>query len=385
MTGIKRHAFGLALAAVALLWLLAAGAARAQVTTEPYPVGVWYAQYWNNREFLGSPLIARTEPEIDYYWGTDSPVPGVIFNDYWAARWTRTVQSPGGTYRVIARMDDAMRIFVDGQPVIDSWYDSAEHTKTVDITLTPGAHLVRVDYYDAQGVAMAVVDYEPIGTGGGSFFPNWRAEYFNNVDLGGLPVLVRDEAQLALDWGVGSPAPGLVAADNFSARLTHTWQGAPGVYRLTLTSDDGARLFIDNVLAIDSWAVQGVTSRSVEQYFSGAPVALRVDYFEKGGGAMVRLEHLYLSGGGGTGGGGGTICPAPNGNTAVVIAGGPVNLRVGPGLQSPTLGQLEPCEQVTFLGYNAGYPGWVYVEDVYRQAGWVATEFLTFAPGAEIN
>lgn len=391
MTGYKRQAIGLALAAVALLWLLGAGAARAQVTSpEPYPVGVWYAQYWNNRDFLGSPIYARTEPVVDYYWGTASPVPGVIFNDYWAARWTRTVQSTGGTYRVIARMDDAMRIYVDGQVVIDGWYDSAEHTLTADITLTPGAHTVRVDYYDAQNVAVAVVDYEPIGSGGGAFFPNWKAEYYNNVDLGGLPVLVRDEAQLALDWVLGSPAPGIVAADGFSARFTKMWQGAPGVYRLTLTSDDGARLFIDGVLAIDSWAVQGVTGRSVEQYFSGAPVALRVDYFENTGGASVRLEQSYLGGGlTGSGGGGivvGPACPTPVGNTAVVVSGGgAVSMRVGPGPLSPTVGQLEPCEAVTFLGFNQNFPGWVYVEDMYRQTGWVGTTNLSFAAGVEIN
>lgn len=385
----KWQTIGLALAALALLWLV--GAARAQVSgrdggtgaADPYPVGMWYAQYWNNRDFLGSPIYARMEPEVDHYWGTASPVPGVIFADYWAARWTRTLQSPGGTYRFIVRMDDGLRLYVDGELVIDAWYDSAEHSRTVDMTLAPGAHTLRVDYYDAQNVAVAVVDVEPIGSGGGAFFPNWKAEYYNNTELMGLPVLVRDEAQLNLDWDGASPAPGVVAADFFSARYTRLWQGAPGRYRLTLTSDDGSRLFVDGVLVLDNWGVQDTTSRMVEMTFDGTPTALRVDYFENAGGAKIVLEQEYL-------GGGGLVitpaCPAPSGNTAVVVAGGAaVNLRVGPGPSSPTVGQLEACEEVTFLGFNPRFPGWVYVEDVYRQAGWVATEFLTFAPGVEIQ
>jgi hypothetical protein len=381
--------------ALALLWLLGAGAAGAQEQVsgasvsadpfglgDPYPARTWYAQYWNNRDFLGLPLMARLEPEIDYYWGTGSPAAGVILNDQWAARWTQTFYTPGGLHRIIARVDDAVRVYVDGQLVIDGWYDSAEHTLTKDLTLTPGAHTARVDYYDAANVALAVVDIEHIGSGGGGFYPNWKAEYFNNTTLSGQPVLVRDERQLNLEWGLASPAPGVVNADGFSARYTRPWQGAPGYYRLTLTSDDGSRLFINGVLVVDNWAVQGVTSRSVDWYFDGAPAQLRVDFFENNGGAKIALTESFLSGGGS---GVTPVCPSPSGNTMVINAGGQVNLRSGPGTNYPTVGQLEPCETVTFLGYNQNVPGWVYVEDVYRQQGWVATQFLSVAPGLQIN
>ncbi len=62
---------------------------------------------------------------------------------------------------------------------------------------------------------------------------------------------------------------------------------------------------------------------------------------------------------------------------------GAVSMRVGPGPLSPTVGQLEPCEAVTFLGFNQNFPGWVYVEDMYRQTGWVGTTNLSFAAGVE--
>ncbi len=58
----------------------------------------------------------------------------------------------------------------------------------------------------------------------------WRGEYFNNVNLSGRPALVRDDAAINFDWGLGSPAPG-IQADNFSARWVRTVPLGGGTYR----------------------------------------------------------------------------------------------------------------------------------------------------------
>ena len=88
------------------------------------------------------------------------------------------------------------------------------------------------------------------------FDPNWQASYWNNQTLSGSPALVRDDVQVGFNWGNGSPAPGLINADHFSARWTRNIEATPGKYRFTTTSDDGIRVWVDNVLIIDRWEVE---------------------------------------------------------------------------------------------------------------------------------
>ena len=83
--------------------------------------------------------------------------------------------------------------------------------------------------------------------------PTWRGEYFNNTTLAGTPVLVRADADINFRWGTGSPGPG-IPNDRFSVRWTrYIYFPDDGVYRFTLASDDGSRLFIDDQMAIDAW------------------------------------------------------------------------------------------------------------------------------------
>src|SRR5829696_5877833 len=83
--------------------------------------------------------------------------------------------------------------------------------------------------------------------------PTWRGEYFNNATLSGTPVLTRADPDINFRWGTGSPGAG-IPNDRFSVRWTrYVYFPDDGVYRFTLTSDDGARLFIDDQMAIEAW------------------------------------------------------------------------------------------------------------------------------------
>ena len=82
-------------------------------------------------------------------------------------------------------------------------------------------------------------------------------EYFNNPELSGDPVLVRNDDQIKFDWGEGSPHV-VVNSDNFSVR----WTGKlvppiSGICELVITGDDGMRLYIDDELVIDCWNTSG--------------------------------------------------------------------------------------------------------------------------------
>ena len=163
---------------------------------------------------------------------------------------------------------------------------------TRDWYMSQGDHQLQVDYYESGGVAIAKFRWEMIGSGGappGAYYPNWKGQYFNNMTLSGTPALVRDDRYLNFNWGTGSPAPGIIGEDHFSVRWTRTIDTNPGFYRIFLTSDDGSRLYVNNVLMIDNWAVQGPTTRVVDYNYPGGPIEIRVEYFENTESAMINV------------------------------------------------------------------------------------------------
>ena len=129
-------------------------------------------------------------------------------------RWTRRIPFTAGSYRFLAEADGGLRLIVDDQIVIDQWQDTATPaTYAAAIELSEGEHEIVVAYLDQQGAASVALRWEAL-----TAFADWRGEYFANPDLSGEPALVRNDTAVDFDWGDTSPAPGLVPADEFSAR-----------------------------------------------------------------------------------------------------------------------------------------------------------------------
>lgn len=88
----------------------------------------------------------------------NAPAPGLP-NQYWSGRWTRTEWLQAGTYRIYATTDDGVRVFVDNQLIIDCWQVQAAASFYGDVTLGEGNHEIRVEYFQASGVALLYVNY----------------------------------------------------------------------------------------------------------------------------------------------------------------------------------------------------------------------------------
>jgi len=118
-----------------------------------------------------------------------------------------------------------------------------------------------------------------------------KAEYFANTTFEGRPAVTRIEGPIDFPWGNGPPAKEL-GADNFSVR----WTGSivarrSGTYTFHATTDDGVRVWIDGVKIIDDWRDRAPTeSRGEARLVAGKPAKLRIEYYERGGGAACKLE-----------------------------------------------------------------------------------------------
>lgn len=119
-------------------------------------------------------------------------------------------------------------------------------------------------------------------------YPQWKASYFGNSQLSGAPTLVRNEEFINFNWGSGSPAPN-IPNDNFSARFEREMGFTPGNYRISATMDDGARVWVNNELVIDSWTVGSLRTLTADRTLSGN-TPIRVEYFENSGDAALVLS-----------------------------------------------------------------------------------------------
>ena len=124
----------------------------------------------------------------------------------------------------------------------------------------------------------------------------WSAEYYANSTLSGQPVLYRFDTAIDFDWGTGSPDR-TVPADEFSVRWQRDAWFEGGTYRFYARSDDGFRLWVDGFLVVDSWLDQQAAWITRDYYLPQGMHALRVEYYEHGGGARVTLAWDRVHGG----------------------------------------------------------------------------------------
>jgi beta-glucosidase len=117
-----------------------------------------------------------------------------------------------------------------------------------------------------------------------------RGEYFNNDELRGDPALVRTDALVDFHWGEGSYIDG-GPVDHFSVRWTGYFiPGEEDDYKFLVSADDGVRLFLDEVLAIDDWRRHGETLDTYTAHLKpGKTYHIRLEYFENTGTATARF------------------------------------------------------------------------------------------------
>jgi hypothetical protein len=121
--------------------------------------GQFLAEYFSNRGLSGSPVFRRCENNISSDWAYGGPGNGVG-NDNFSVRWTGTFWFENtGTYRFTTRTDDGVRLYVDGQLVIDQWRDMGATQFNTDRNLNAGLRGVRMEYYENGGYAVAQLSW----------------------------------------------------------------------------------------------------------------------------------------------------------------------------------------------------------------------------------
>lgn len=101
--------------------------------------------------------FTRTDSTVDFNWGKGSPS-AAIDTDAFSVRWTGQVKAPSsGNYTFFTQADDGVRLWVNGQRLIDDWEDWGvvkERSGTINLT---GEQMydIRLEYFELGGQASA--------------------------------------------------------------------------------------------------------------------------------------------------------------------------------------------------------------------------------------
>lgn len=319
--------------------------------------GPWRGEYYDNQTLSGTPKLVRSDLSINFDWGLGSP-DSSIPNEGFSARWTAFIEFEAGTYRFSTYTDDGVRLWIDESIVLDQWHKQAAVPYDVYITLEGGYHYVRMEYFDNTDRAIAQMNWLRLGEPTSPSQPSgWQAEYYNDVYLGGSPVLTRSDADINFDWGFSSPGTG-VAADNFSARWTRTVYFNAGNYDFYAMTDDGMRLWLDGHILIDRWYDQGASTHVKTAYVGQGEHSLRVEYYERTGTAVAKVWWQAS----------GAKAPTPAPTTA---PGGAAEVIIDNWSSGFSKGGMAAYWHSANLGYG-GQTYWTYnsVYQVYNYAKW---------------
>lgn len=137
-------------------------------------------QYWANTSsaafatpgFNAPPTLTRTDATVNFNWSSIPPATNVGPNTY-VVRWTGAVQPQfNETYTFYTTTDDGVRLWVNGQLLIDQWADQSPTTWSNQITLVAQQRYnIQMDYFQDGGGAQAQLSWSSPSTGPMTIIP----------------------------------------------------------------------------------------------------------------------------------------------------------------------------------------------------------------------
>src|SRR4051794_20883842 len=98
------------------LWLLEAVEGRVMLD------GTFTGTYFNNND-LTAPTATQDDAQINFDWGKGSPI-GAVDPSTFSVRWTGKIKPTySQAYTFFTTADDGVRVWVNGQLLIDRWTD----------------------------------------------------------------------------------------------------------------------------------------------------------------------------------------------------------------------------------------------------------------------
>jgi alpha-glucosidase (family GH31 glycosyl hydrolase) len=112
--------------------------------------------YFDNIDLEGNPTMTRVDSRVAFDWSDKSPSPAIKLTDY-SVRWTGKVGPvpETGEYDLVVRADDGVRLWINGEKVIDAWVPQDDVAQTAKVKLEQGkSYEVKLEYFQGSGHAI---------------------------------------------------------------------------------------------------------------------------------------------------------------------------------------------------------------------------------------
>lgn len=134
----------------------------------PGVLSTYFDQNGQARQYFTGNSVTRVDATIDFDWSFGGSPDPAIGDDDFTSRWEGYVEVPAtGDYVFRTRSDDGIRLWIDGNLIIDEWNDHApRYDRSGSVPLSAGQRYeLRMEHYERGGQAVAELYWDLPGGG----------------------------------------------------------------------------------------------------------------------------------------------------------------------------------------------------------------------------
>lgn len=123
-------------------------------------------EYFSNMQLDGSPDFVRVDNQINFDWHGGSPHKNIPENNF-SVRWTgKLIPGKSDTYNIGLISDDGIRLYIDGELVVNDWTNhAAAYNGAIRELKANQEYEIVIEYYENGGDANIKFGWEPAGKG----------------------------------------------------------------------------------------------------------------------------------------------------------------------------------------------------------------------------
>lgn len=223
------------------------------------------AQYYNNSD-LTNLAITRVDAKVNFAWANGSPAPA-LDTDTFSVRWTGQVEARfTENYSFIVNADDGVRLWVNGQLIVDRWTSTPVANATGAINLIAGRRYdILLEYFENVGTASVSLEWSSPSQPreiipARQLFPSERGTITNEIWTGVTGSSIADLTNLPTFPSAPSTVSSLAGfeattnrGNDFGERLRgYVSPPQTGEYTFYIAGDESAELWLSSSEAPES-------------------------------------------------------------------------------------------------------------------------------------